>query len=143
VTTRIIYPSEQCWPDIFDLRTIVRNLKLQTDPKEIYPDFRALYEWFRIVLRFCHNHGKHNFVEANYVLNLAEGFIGRSLNEDAFRAAVRTNDLRVRYERKDLDSMLIKVPDFGRIQEASVLWDRHIAQYNQQPSLINERSNDE
>jgi hypothetical protein len=133
---QIVYPSESCWPDILDLKAIVRNLKLQTDPVQIYQDFRALYEWFRIALPFCHNHGKHEFVEARYVLSLTEGFIGRSLSEDAFRAAVRARNLKVRHERKDLDSMLIKVPDFGRVQEASVLWEKHITQYNRQSSPV-------
>ena len=117
--TQINYRSQLCWPDLEDLRRVVGRMGLQAEPKKIYQDFRALYEWFRIIKRFCHSHGKHGFIAASEILRLAETFIGRKLNENAFRAAVDLFHFKVRGERKPLDSMFVKVPDLGRIEEAS------------------------
>jgi hypothetical protein len=162
----IIYESENCWPDLLDLQSTLRRLdplrfsktgtkaetkvaedRVQTLSVEIFQDFRALYEWFRIVLPFCFSHGKHYHESARQVLKLAESFIGCKLNEDAFLAAASVNGLKTRESKfrpedgeSRLDFLTMKVPDFGRIEEARELWHRHVEQHKKRNEVFPERS---
>jgi hypothetical protein len=157
---QFVYPSENCWPDVSDLRIAMRRRsplgklspsqqrkqkinqeveeqKIQNKAVEIYQDFRASYEWFRIVLPFCHNHSSHCWTAVREVLNIAESFIGRKLDAEAFVIAAEAQGRKPRAQfstpegEDKYENLSIKVPDFGRVAEVRERWSNHIAQITQ------------
>ena len=124
----VVYETERCYPDLLDLRSTMARMKpkLTASPEEIYLDFRATFEWLAIVLHFCHTHGRHDFQDSKQILTIAAKFIGRTLNEESFRAAVQAKNLKT---KRGFGSQLVKVPDFSRVGEAKDLWRRHVEQF--------------
>jgi hypothetical protein len=125
------YQSERCYPDLLDLESALERIgKKGISSGNLYQDFRASFEWFRIVNSFCWSHGKHNFKPASMVKTIAEGFVGRALAEDAFIAAVRVKGLETRNDQK-FPSLEIKVPDFSKVENALPLWEAHVQRVQQ------------
>jgi hypothetical protein len=102
------YQSESCYPDLLDLESALERIgKKGISSGNLYQDFRASFEWFRIVNSFCWSHGKHSFNPASMVKTIAEGFVGRVLAEDAFIAAVRVRGLQTRNDQEGFRSLEI------------------------------------
>jgi len=126
------YQSERCYPDLLDFESALERIgKKGISAGNLYQDFRASFEWLRIVTSSCWNHGKHSFQPASMVKAISEGFVGRVLAEDAFTAAVRVKGLQTRNDRTDFDSLEIKVPDFSKVENALPLWEAHVQRVQQ------------
>jgi len=126
------YQSERCYPDLLDLESALERIgKKGNSPGKLYQDFRASFEWFRIVNSFCWSHGRHGFKPASVVKTLAEGFVGRVLADDAFFAAVRLSGLQTKNVQNDFRLVEIKVPDFSKVESALPLWKAHVQRAQQ------------
>ena len=124
------YESERCYPDLFDFRDVLNRFfptKKNLNIENLYQDFRASYEWLKMAIRLCHWHGRHQTESLSSIKEIAEGFIGRNLSEDAFLAAVwTTGKLKPRDMKKEFSDIAIKVPPFSDREKISAAWKRHV-----------------
>ena len=125
----MIYPSGNCWPDLRDLQSVLnKHFKDKELPAEdLYQDFRASYEWLHMAIHASHWKGKHATQPMSIVKELAEGYIGRVLNPDAFLAATYVAaGSRLKHMKKAFEELTIKVPPFD-VDKIAVIWKQHVA----------------
>jgi hypothetical protein len=136
VTKRIIYDGREGsgYPDELDLSSTLRFVYRKRVPvgveHELFQDFRASYDWFRLVREVLHNYGKHEFVNAAQVKEMAQQFLGHHIKQDAFLAAVHLHGIKIRGEQKPFKDQSIKVPDLSRLPEALPLWNKYVQEQN-------------
>jgi hypothetical protein len=122
----MIYESERCYPDLMDFQNVLKRFfstNKDLNSEDLYQDFRATYEWLKMAVHLCHNHGKHRIEPLSAVKEIAESFIHRRLSEDAFLAAVCiTGKLKPRDTKKEFGDIAIKVPPFSDIKKISAAW---------------------
>jgi hypothetical protein len=114
------------WPDHED---VIRNLKTIPSPKpaaeEIYADVVLARSFLDGACHYCHNHGRHQFVSVADIKNLAESFIGRTINDVALKVAMRMRGLQVKSSGSDKSVLLAKVPPLHRYEEMRDRWNEH------------------
>lgn len=125
----MLYETENCYPDMGDLRRALQKVRPTADQKvlasEIYQDYRAAFEWLNIAIRGCHWSGSHSFQPLADVKSIAEEFVGRPLNEDAFLAATLTGSRKLKPVNKDFGETKIKVPPFDSAK-IQMTWEQHL-----------------
>jgi hypothetical protein len=109
-----------------DVEDVIRNLKTFPAPKptaeQIYADVVLSYTFLFEACGRCRNHGRHNFAPVSDVKILAEGFIGRPINDVAFQIGIRMNGLRTKASNK---VMIVKLPPLNKFEESRELWNQH------------------
>jgi hypothetical protein len=123
----MIYQTHFGYPDMIDYRSIANRYfaKKAIRLEESYQDFRTTYEWLRIAYS-CYKRGKNRPIALTDLKKMAERFVGRELNEDAFLVGVFfvVSDRNLTKPRRKCENLKIRVPNFD-VEKIEVGWRAH------------------
>jgi hypothetical protein len=116
------------WPDHEDVARVLKTIPApKPTPEEIYADVVLIRLFLTEAYGRCSNHGRHNFISASDVKKTAESFIGKTIDDTAFKIAVRMTGFQIKQSKSDKSVLLVKLPPLDRFEEVRELWNQRQA----------------
>jgi hypothetical protein len=108
------------YPDIRDTQLVIRKLGLQTSPETIWEDAALVRGFLFNAHLCCKNHGRHALILVSDLKCVLEGFIGRTVSDDAMMVGMYL--LRLDVKKGKTDRQTVRFPPLERLEERREVW---------------------